>query len=123
MIRERQLVSCDLRGSVRGIGIQWMALPDGQAGWSAIELTGGSLHDARNSAAARAFKNVQGASNVGIDEGLRGDVGIRNRDQRCEMEDDIDIAAGFFHETSIANVTKYDVQIFSGLWRYLIEPS
>jgi len=40
-----------------------------------------------------------------------------------EMEDDIDIAAGFFHETSIANVTKYDVQIFSGLWRYLIEPS
>jgi hypothetical protein len=64
---------------------------------------------------ARSLEDVHRPSDVRVHEGLRSLVGIRDGDERGQMEDDVDAFADGLHESSITHVAESHLERFADL--------
>jgi len=83
-----------------------MGMVSGVPYTSLVEVCTSLLHPARRTA-SRTFES---AADVRIDEGLWSLVAVRNRDQRRQVEDDLDTLAALLHEAGVANISQSHIQ-------------
>src|SRR5439155_4692019 len=88
-----------------------------------VALARRRMDDASDAGPPGRLEDVERAPDVRVDERLRRDVGVRDRDERREMEDDLDSVGGRLDEPGVADVAEPDVDRASGLGLRLIEPA
>ena len=106
---EGQLVGGDLGGRVRRLGLERVRLRDRQRGRRAVDLAGRGLDEPPDAVAPGGLERVERAADVRVDERLRRDVGVRDRDQRGQVEDHLDVLGRRLDEPRVADVAELDV--------------
>ena len=76
----------------------------------AVHLARGGMDEAPHTGRPGGLEGVEGARHVGVDERLRRDVRVRDRDQRSQVEYDLDALGRGGHEACVADVAEPDVQ-------------
>lgn len=81
------------------------------------------MNDALRSQPTGGLQHVQRAQDVRLDVGLCRRVGMRNGDQRREMEDDVLARHDPADEGRISNVAAHEIQATPRTVRHLVEPT
>src|SRR2546425_7261559 len=88
----------------------------------AVPLAGGGVHQSGAPRASHRLEDVERAADVGIDKGLGSLIAMWNRDQRRQVEDDLDVPTTFLDESGVANVSQSHVQGTTHVRRDSIQP-
>src|SRR5829696_7432561 len=82
-----------------------MRLVYGNVARRAVHFTRRSAHDAGYATLPGCFEHIQRAVDIRVDVTRGRDVGVRDSDQRSEVEHDVAIPHRSHHEASVPNVT------------------
>ena len=77
----------------------------------AINFAGRSLDKALDAIPSRRLAKMQRALDVGIDKAAGRAIGVRNRNQRGQVEDNIDAAGQFLAEIGVTDVAGDDFDL------------
>src|SRR6266567_2987970 len=100
-----------------------MGLVDGHLDGRAVDLAGRSVNDPLGAVLTRRFEHIQGAENVRFDIGLRSHIGMRYRDQCCQMEDDLVTSYEAADKGRIADVAANNIDPRSDVFRHIVQPA
>src|SRR6185437_10445518 len=89
----------------------------------AIDLAGRGMDETLDAEVARSGQEVERSFDVGVEVGLRCDIGEGNRDQRREVQHGIATVDGAAHAIAVANVAGNDFDLAAGGGRDAVQPS
>ena len=95
----------------------------GRLGRRPVDLARRRLDDPSDAGAPGGLEDVERPAHVRVDERLGGDVRVRDRDERGQVEDDLDVLGRGRHEPGVADVPEPDVERRAGRRRHLVEPA
>lgn len=105
-----ELVGADLAGGVGRLPLEGMVFGDGDAQGGAVDFAGGGVDEAAVELAA-SLEDVEGADDVGFDDFVGMKVGIGDRDEGAEMEDEVGAADGLLDGIGVAQVAGDDLDL------------
>ena len=120
---ERELIGADLARRVRRLRVQRVLLVDRNRLRGSVDLARGGVDDAGWLLAACGFEDVQRAFDVGGHELPGMPVGVGNRDQRAQMEDDLAPGHRAGHGFRIGEVAPEDLDFLCDIRLRALEPS
>ena len=82
----------------------------GSVAGRAVDLARGRLDEPPDAVPAGGLERVERPAHVRIDERLRRDIRVRDRDQGREVEDHLDALGRRVHEPRVADVAELDVE-------------
>jgi len=98
----------DLACTVRGLRLQRMVFVDRHVARRAVDFARRGVKKLRNADFARRLQQVERAGHVGRHIAARRDIGVRDGDERGQVNHDVHIGHEFAHEMRIANVAADD---------------
>ena len=121
--RDRQLVGRNLGGRVRRLGVERVRLADGQGLGRAVDLGRGRVDQASDACATGRLEHVERAADVGVDERGRRDIRVRDRDQRREVEHDLDPLGRALDDPRVPDVAERQLDTVSDIRGRLVQPA
>src|SRR6185437_9518629 len=120
---ERNLIGADFGSRIWRLGVERVIFADRDALRGAIDLAGRGMDETLDAEVARSGQEVERSFDVGVEVGLRCDIGEGNRDQRREVQHGIATVDGAAHAIAVANVAGNDFDLAAGGGRDAVQPS
>jgi hypothetical protein len=114
-------ISADLGGAVGRLRLQWVLLVDGYVLGSAVNLASGGVDHAFDAILHRRLADIECALDIGVDVAVGRDVGVGDRDQRAEVEEDVHVLGDVLAVMRITDVAVEDLDLLQAA--HVLQPA